>query len=261
MLAIKLKIMRDPCLDQLRDSLGLDSISGDQRIWRFLTLDKAKDLLRTFELYLCQVSILRNEDPRESRLPTVLHDLAEQGPWKPALKDFLSEAHQVCESQADGVYASCWFIPGSGEQEKRMWDKYGGGLSGGVRIDSTIERLITSLPEEDFELGMIRYIRPDISFSEALDLNQYRSMPFLLKLSDHEDDREIRLFTRYRGLLSGKRFVPVPNRLERRGIRVLIDGERLIEKVRLSPVCSQETRTAIYEEFTSKGVPNSLVDR
>lgn len=138
-----------------------------------------------------------------------------------------TEVHQVCESQADGVYASCWFMPGSAEQEKRMWDKYGGGLSGGVRIDSTVERLISSLPEEDFGLGMIRYIRPDISFSEAFDLNQYRSMPFLLKLSDNEDDREIRLFTRYRGLLSGKSFVPVPNRHERRGIRVLINGERL----------------------------------
>ena len=252
--------MRDPCLEQLRYSLGLDSISGDQRIWRFLTLDKAKDLLRTFELYLCQISILRNEDPRESRLPTVLHDLVENGPWKPPLKDFLSEAHQVCERQADGVYASCWFIPGSAEQEKRMWDKYGGGLSG-VRIDSTIERLISSLPEEDFGLGMIRYIPGDLSFSEAFDLNQYRSTPFLLKLSDHEDDREIRLFTRCRGLPSGKRFVPVPNRLERRGIRVLIDGERLIEKLCLSPICSEETRTAIYEEFTSRGVPNSLIDR
>jgi hypothetical protein len=89
MLAIKLKIMRDPCHDQLRDSLGLNSIAGDQRIWRFLTLDKAKDLLITFELYLCQVSILRNEDPRESRLPTVLNDLAENGRWKPALSIFL----------------------------------------------------------------------------------------------------------------------------------------------------------------------------
>ena len=151
--------MKDPCFDQLREILGLDSISGDQRIWRFLTLDKAKDFLKTFELYLCQVSILRNEDPRESRLPTVLHDLVENGPWEPALKDFLSEVHQVCESQADGVYASCWFIPGSAEQEKRMWDKCGGGLSGGVRIDSTVERLISSWLEEDFGLGMIRYIR------------------------------------------------------------------------------------------------------
>jgi hypothetical protein len=261
MLETQLRTMRDPCLDQLRETFGLDNISGDQRIWRFLTLDKAKDLLRTFELYLCQVSILRNEDPRESRLPTVLHDLVENGPWKPAIKDFVTDAHRVCESQADGVYASCWFIPGSAEQEKRMWEKYGGGLSGGVRIDSTIERLISSLPEEDFALGMIRYIRPDLSFSEAFDLNQYRSTPFLLKLSDHEDDREIRLFTRYRGLPSAKRFVPVPNRLARRGIRVLIDGERLIEKVRLSPICSQERRTMICEEFTSKGVPMSLIDR
>jgi hypothetical protein len=54
-------------------------------------------------------------------------------------------------------------------------------------IDSTIERLISSLPEEDFGLGMICYIEPDISFSEAFHLNQYRSMPFLLKLSNHQD--------------------------------------------------------------------------
>jgi hypothetical protein len=253
--------MRDPCLDQLREILGLDGISGDQRIWRFLTMDKATDLLKTSDLYLCRVSILRNDDPRESRLPTVLHDLVDKGPWKPALKDFLSEVHQICENQADGVYASCWFMPGTAEQEKRMWDKYGGGLSGGVRIDSTIKRLISSLPEEDFGLGMICYIRSDISFPETFHLDQYRSVPFLLKLSEHEDDREVRLFTRYRGLLSGKRFVPVPNRQVREGIRVRIDLERLVEKIRLSPISPQETRDAIYEEFTTKGVPSSLIDR
>jgi hypothetical protein len=62
-----------------------------------------------------------------------------------------------------------------------------------------LERLISSLPKEDFGLRMIRYIPPDISFTEVFYLNQYRSVPFLLNLSEHEDDREIRLYARYRG--------------------------------------------------------------
>jgi hypothetical protein len=172
--------MIDPCLNGLHSHLGLDEIPGAQEIWRFLDMMKAKDLFKTSELYLRQVSMLRFEDLEESRLPSVIQRTVANGPMSAAVKKSFAEMCQICESQADGLYASCWFIPGSAEQEERMWRKYGGGSSGGICIVSTIKLLVESLPSADFELGKIRYIHPEISFLEAFRLNQYRSMPFSL---------------------------------------------------------------------------------
>ena len=158
----------------------------------------------------------------------------------------------VCEDQATGVFASCWFLPGCSEQEGRMWSKYGGGPDGGIVIISSLERLISALPDDimlSFGIGSVRYIVPDMSYMDAFNLNEYRSAPFLLKLRNHQDDREVRLYQRHRGPLRE------PNCL-----RTRINCQRLVRSIRLSPLCSIETREAIYTEFTTKGLPKSLFD-
>jgi hypothetical protein len=252
--------MTDSPFDRFRERIGLDGVPADQPIWRFLDLGKTKDLLQTSDLYMRRVSLLRKDDDRESKLPDVLQETIQNGQLSQTLKRFYTEAHQICENQADSVYASCWFIPGAAEHEERMWRKYGGDISGGIRLESTIALLGASLPDYDFGLGMIRHIDANINFAEAFDHDQYRSVPFLLKLAKHHEDHEIRLFARYRGLLTGRRIVPHPNRFERSGLRVRIYLRVLIQKIRLSPICSEQTRNAICEEFTTKGVPRNLFD-
>src|SRR5437667_11417410 len=111
----------------VRERIGLEEFRPDQELWRFLPLWKAKDLFRTGELYLTQISALRLEDPRESRLPHVLHDTFSRLQFSPEVKEFMAHFIEVCEDQATGVFASCWFLPGSPQQEQRMWSKYGGG--------------------------------------------------------------------------------------------------------------------------------------
>ena len=81
-----------------------------------------------------------------------------------------------------------------------MWKQFGGCEEGGARINSTIQRLISSLPTDAqrlFGIGRVQYIRRDISYQGIFELGQYCSMPFLLKLEDHTDEREIRLFERF----------------------------------------------------------------
>jgi hypothetical protein len=221
-------------------------------LWRFLRLWKAKDLFRTGELYLTQVSALRLEDPRESRLPRVLQDTFSRFPFSPQVKEFMAHFTKVCEDQATGVFASCWFLPGSPQQEHRMWSKYGGGSDGGLVLISSLDRLISALPDDimlSFGIGSVRYIIPDMSYMEAFHLNEYRSAPFLLKLHNHQDDREVRLYQWHRGPLRE------PNCL-----RTRINCEPLVRSIRLSALCSAETRKAIYMEFTTKGLPKTFFD-
>jgi hypothetical protein len=236
----------------LRERTGIDKLSSDQEIKRFLPLWKAKDLFQSGELYLRQVAALRSEDPRESRLPDVLLDTIARGPFSKEVNDFVVGLLRICESQADIVFASSWFLPGSTEQEARMWKKYGGGSEGGIVIESSLERLISVVPDDimlSFGIGLIRYIPAEMSYVDAVNLNEYRSVPFLLKVSDHEDDREVRLFQRYAG-----------PRLEPQGLRLPIDWLQLVRSIRLSPLCPAETRKAIYAEFVTKGVPRSLFE-
>ncbi len=191
----------------------MDGIEAEQEVWRFMPWRHAKDLLFNAQLRLAQVSALRREEPRESRLPAVLHDgqarsysvqadgrivMSVQPLTQPA-KDFMAFMLRACEDQATGVFASCWFLPGSPAQEKRMWEKYGN-----VRISSTIGGLTRALPDDrmlSFGIGRVRYISSDIEYSDAFSLNEYRSAPLLLKLKSHRNDREIRLYQRHRGPL------------------------------------------------------------
>jgi hypothetical protein len=235
------------------EKIGLDAFKPDQELWRFSPVWKAEDLFRTAELYLTQVSKLRLADPRESRLPDVLRETFSRSQFSPAVRDFMTHYIEICEDQATGVFASCWFLPGSQAQEHRMWSKYGGGSDGGLLLVSSLDRLISALPDDMmlfFGIGSVRYIVPDMDYTEAaFGLNGYQNVPFLLKLRGHEDDREVRLFQRYRGPL-----------LESGCLRPRISVPRLVKAIRLSPLCSADKRKTIYAEFTTKGLPKHFFD-
>jgi hypothetical protein len=81
---------------------------------------------------------------------------------------------------------------------------------------------------------------------------------FLLKLSKHEDDQEVRLFKRYRGL-SGKGFKAVREMDKCVALRVLIDLPHLFKAIKISPICPEGTKEEIYNEFTHKQVPAGLL--
>jgi hypothetical protein len=237
----------------LKEEIGLDSIVREQQIWRFQPMWKARDFLETRELYLTQVSELRKEDPQEARLPAVLKESFSRLQVPAAGRQLLNEFIRVCEDQATGVFASCWFLPGSPSHEKRMWAKYGGGSEGGLVLITTLGRLISSLPDDmmlSFGIGSIRYIPPTMSYFEAFHLNEYRSAPFLLKLHDHQDDREIRVYQRYRGPLRHPHC-----------LRPRINVTKLLQGIRLSPLCSEKIKKEIYDELVGYGLPKKLIKK
>jgi hypothetical protein len=234
-------------LGNLNFSVGMKGIDPDQELWRFLDLWKANDLFHTQELYMRQVALLRSVDPRESKLPNVIREtFRRRKQVNLELQRFIEEMLDVAENQATSVYASCWYMPNPLVDSGRMWHDFGGGERGGVCVITTIRRLGQALLDDRFEIGAIRYIEAEISFREAFNLNQYRSFPFLLKLVDHEPERELRLFKRFRR-------PPQPDCL-----RPKVDLQALIKNIRISPLLNDEQDRRLRALFIDNGMPADL---
>ena len=180
-------------------------------------------------------------------MPTAIREtLMNQRGRDPALKAFIEETLDIAENQASRIYASCWYLPDAYLESQQMWYEFGGGKSGGVCLITTVGRLIRSLLGNSFGLGLIKYIEPTISFLEAFKLNQYRSLPFLLKLSKYQHEREVRLFKRYSWLKQ-------PDFLRER-----IDLETLIKKIRISPLLTGDQDRKLRRLFIDNGMPADL---
>lgn len=239
--------------------MGLEDFGGETALWRFYTRKWGTALFEEGEIRLSRVSDLRKEDRRESRLPG-LFTRALRRALPPNAKEFLNYMTRVIEDQAFGVFASCWFLPGTAADEERMWNEYGGGREGGIKIISTLDRLIQSLPDDDrrtFGVGRIRYVLPNSSILETWNLNEYRSSPFLLKLKKHHQDRELRLYERHH----------VPPWEETKGNehkicrRFRFGGGNLVDSVSISPLCTNEVAESIRADLLRLNVPSSLSQR
>jgi hypothetical protein len=162
---------------------------------------------------------------------------AQRVPFNEGAKAFIDKMLKTCEDQAFDIFASCWFLPGTREEELRMWQGFGGGNEGGIRVNSTLRGLLLSLPtdaQRSFGIGRVRYIRDDINDPEILALGQYHSMPFLLKLENHTNERELRLFERFhltQAHWDAKQEQPPCTRFR-------IVDTNLIESIAISPICS-----------------------
>jgi hypothetical protein len=165
---------------------------------------------------------------------------------------------EICEDQAFDIFASCWFLPGAREEERRMWREFGGGNEGGIRVNSTLRRLVSSLPTDarrSFGIGRVRYIRDDISYPEVFALGQYHSMPFLLKLEDHINEREVRLFER----LHRPQMHWDVQQEQPPCTRFRIVDTDLIESIAISPICSPAIVQDIIDKLIQWRFPKTLI--
>lgn len=191
-------------------------------------------------------------------MPSVVRDVLRRVPFNEDAKTFIRKMLDICEDQAFGIFASCWFLPGISEENRRMWEEFGGGNEGGVRINSTLRRLAPSIPTDVrrlFGIGRIRYIRDDISYPEIVALGQYHSMPFLLKLEDYTYEREIRLFERFH---RPQTYWDIQEeQLPCTRFRIT-DGD-LVESITISPICSNETKQDITNELVRWRFPKARI--
>jgi len=80
-------------------------------------------------------------------------------------------------------------------------------------------------------------------------------MPFLLKLEDHTDEREIRLFERFHR----PEFYWDVQEEQPPCTRFRICGADLIESITISPICSNEARENLTNDLARWGVPESRI--
>ncbi len=132
---------------------GIEPDNPDALIWRFLTLEKFKDLIETGELYLRRSDKLEDEHeglpPEEFARLTLglnrydLNDIQR-------LNNDLGSTAQFRQA----FYINCWHL--FSEETVRMWAKYGKDGVAIVSRYSLLKAVLDRLPDRIF-LGLVRY--------------------------------------------------------------------------------------------------------
>src|SRR5260370_3422757 len=132
----------------------LEPQDQDAVIWRFMNLEKFRDLFVSGKLYFCRADRFNENDEREGLPPQEF--LMRWGKNPLDLRDrreLINHIGSVAEFR-ENFYVSCWHLF-RGETFK-MWEKYG---KDGVAICSRYELLKTALdamPDRAF-IGLVRY--------------------------------------------------------------------------------------------------------
>jgi hypothetical protein len=156
----------------------------DAVIWRFLSMEKFRNLMETSELYFCRADLL--SDKREGLPPREY--LATFGLDPLDLNDRRELVHHLGSDAQfrEGFYVSCWHL--FREETCRMWKTYG---NEGVAITSRYQLLkssLDSLSDRGF-IGLVQY-DPNHMLGECANLFRY----ITTKRSEFAHEREVRAF-------------------------------------------------------------------
>ena len=117
------------------------------------------------------------------------------------------------ENKRKRYYISCWHE--NDRESEGMWKLYTTALNQGVAIQTTMERLCSSLDDDSFEIGNVKYI----SFDEPLDDDK---IPIWYKRDAFAHEREVRVVICNPTSVSS-------------GLLVNVDLDTLIERIYVSP--------------------------
>jgi hypothetical protein len=125
----------------------------DVAIWRFMDMQKFRDLMMTGELYFCRADLFKNDEreglPPEEYLATLGLNPFDVNDRRQLLHTIGSDAQF-----REGFYVNCWHL--FREETCKMWKDFG---TEGVAICSRYELLKTALSEVNDRsyLGLVRY--------------------------------------------------------------------------------------------------------
>ena len=127
----------------------------DAVIWRFLDMDKFRDLMANQELYFRRADLFKKQDPNEG-LPTDDYVRNVRGLRKYDLHDelTLNNGHAFFRQNSECDYLSCWSLYDG--NTLRMWFTY---APNGVAVCSRYDLLKSALAGmlDDIHLGKVRY--------------------------------------------------------------------------------------------------------
>jgi hypothetical protein len=161
----------------------LQPANPDVVIWRFMSINKFRDLITTSKLYF-QRSDLFPQDENEG-LPPENYLCAVFGLDRLFLPDRRRLDHELgtLAEFREGFYVSCWHLFRS--ETDRMWNEYG---NDGVAICSRYSLLksaLDAMPDEAF-LGLVWYGDKHLN-------GEYNLLRFIMtKREKYKDDQEVR---------------------------------------------------------------------
>jgi hypothetical protein len=137
-----------PYVDQLEPA-------ADAVIWRYINMDKFRDLLANDELYFRRADLFKKDDPYEGLPPDeYVRKIRSLRPYDLRDEQVLNNTQAVNRQFSEGHYLLCWNLF---EGEKlEMWKEY---APEGVAICSRYELLKSTLASmlDRIHLGLVRY--------------------------------------------------------------------------------------------------------
>ena len=160
--------------------------SEDRILWRYTDIPSVIEML-TYE-YLPLIRVSRLSDPSEGAIiKAAINKL-------PGAADFGKD--HVFDVYKKTSFVSCWCE--SKEELAPMWERFS--LRDGVAIKTNAKRLLECYSRKGLTIRYVKYINenPDDVFSELAELDykefeKFREDLFFYKLSDFEDEREVRI--------------------------------------------------------------------
>jgi hypothetical protein len=232
----------------------LEPEDQDAVIWRFMKMEKFRDLMVTGELYFCRADLFHDESeglpPENYRLSPELNPLDLRDRQK--LDDSIGCVAQFREA----FYVNCWHL--FREETLKMWTKYG---ENGVAICSRYHLLKSALNAMDDRafLGLVRY-----GSKHMTGWNLFRFIT--TKRTEFADEQEVRallwIIDPYAG---GNRHFDSDNRAHTRPLTPpppdrILDGHRrrvnlqaLVTEVVVAPWASSATFDEINQLVKNNG--------
>ncbi len=266
----------------LSDKNITTNINMDQKLWRYMGLDKLIDLLSTKTLFFTPLSSYAKTDPFEGLQPKVhLEPLAK------IIKDQKEAAGEIAmeilkqkhlpqeEMQAIAIkteqqmrkdmesveymffnalksyVVNCWHQNES--ESEAMWKLYTDSHKG-IAIQTTVKNLTKCIHEPDGkeiyfqEVKYINFDNPEIKSDEVIIDGNIRP---ILKRKAFEHEREARLYF-------------LPNELEHCSpeqppIKVSIDTDMLIEKIYISPFAGEPYQSSTRTILNKFDIPDEKI--
>jgi len=224
-------------------------------IWRFIDLEKFRDLMVSGELYFCRADLFNENDEREGLPPEEFLKRWGKNPLDlNDRRELINHIGTVAEFR-ENYYVSCWHL--FREETCKMWEKYG---RDGVAICSRYDLLksaLDAMPDRT-SIGLVRY---ESSFMHKANLNSYITN----KREKYADEQEVRAFfwildpqgrgDRHidaEGRVHPHVLTPPPDRVSK-GERRVVDLPKLISQIVVTPWASPTLVGEVEEIVKTSG--------
>jgi len=235
----------------------LEPQNQDVAIWRFMSLKKFQDLIRTRELYFCRADLFKDES--EAMPPDNYFPSPELNPLDLHDRQKLNDSIGCVAQFREAFYLNCWHL--FREETCKMWKEYG---EDGVAICSRygfLKSALDAMADRAF-LGLVRY-----GSGHMTGWNLFRFVT--TKRSEYADEQEVRailwIIDPYAGI---NRHIDIDNRVHTRpltpppdrvlsGHRRAVDLPRLVTEIVVTPWASSTIFSEIEQlvRDTGYGIP------